>query len=236
MLTIELPEMQGDTWRDLALEPEVRATKGGKQAPAERLEGWVSLGEPVVLPLTPERLADDPALRDFVAREEFAFCLVHLACSFRPREGEPFANAWLEVLLARADGMPRPLPVAWSMYPRRLEKAVEVSRTVRLGASLKVEDIAGAESGMEQEERWTHHEVYLQALNELQPNPIWEFHSTPRAEIRGLQRLVLVVRAPKAAPAQATVRLSATVRRKRLGIIPYTTAHPGAPDTSFNLP
>jgi hypothetical protein len=122
------------------------------------------------------------------------------------------------------------------MYPRRLEKAVQVWRTVRLGGSLKVEGIASAESGVEQEERWTHQEVYLQALNELQPNPIWEFRSTPRAEIRGLQRLVLVVRAPKAAPVRATVRLSATVRRKRLGIIPYTTAHPGAPDMSFNLP
>lgn len=235
MVSFDLPE---PTWHELALEPETVTTKGAPSAPAERLEGWISLGQPVSVPVTLESVADDAELRQFLTahRAEFKFYLVHLACTFRPAAGEKFANAWLEVKLAREDSTPEPLPIAWSMEPHRLEKAVEFSRTVKLGASLKLAGlVTGPEASVEEQKKWTDAEIFLEALNELQSDPVWEFTMTKSTEIRGLHRLAMVVRVPREAPAQGHVSLSASVQRKRLGLIPYRGTFPDAPYLTFRL-
>jgi hypothetical protein len=239
MITMELPEKI--TWHETVLEPdESRITKGVDVAGAGQLKGWVSLGEPVIFPITLDEVPeDDPDLRQFLAANgaTYNFYMVHLACTFRPADGESFDKAWLAVDLSREDGLPQPQPIAWSMKPTKLDKLVEISRTVKLGATLKLAEIVvGPEAGLEQERKWTGSEIFLEALNELQPNPIWEFSRTNSVEIRGGHRLVLVARTPKEAATQGAVSLSASVERKRLGIIPYRAAFPQAPDLAFRLP
>jgi hypothetical protein len=132
--------------------------------------------------------------------------LVHLACSFDPRGGEQVSSATVAVELARVDREPDPAPLAWSMEPRCLPQVTELSRTQKLDASLKV---VGFSVGTEH--RSTRTACVVQAFNELQPNPRWEFRKARGVTIQGTQRLVMVVQS--GAPALALISLSANVRR-----------------------
>ena len=237
MIVFEAPEIPE---HDLILEPENRITRGSGTESVDPLEGWVSIGEPVPVPLTIDSVSEDKDLVNFLKSENaehFKFHRVHLSCTFRPHN-DPFVNAWLKVQLARSDDIQTPQPIAWSMKPRRLEKFVEISRTVKIGASLKIlPEVAelGIGSGSERKQTWQHNEVFLEALNELQSDPIWEFTKTDKEPIRKSHRFDLVVRSPKDAVTGGMVSLSATVERKRLGIIPYKAAFPDNPQLTFQL-
>jgi hypothetical protein len=236
MATMEMPETP---FHDLVLEPERRTTRGGNPVSDHRLEGWMSLGEPVSIPITSESVGDDEELRQVVEAEaeKFKYHLVYLACTFRPYDDEPFLRAYLQVQLAHTNGKREPRPIAWSMRPLRLEDAVELSRTVKLEAKLPlVPQVFSAGTGAEITEKSTVRDVFLEAMNEREPNPTWEFYRTDRAEIRGVQRLYLVTRSPKDIVAQGTVALSATIQRRLLGIVPYHATFPDAPYRSFQLP
>lgn len=236
MLTFDIPEPD---WQSAALAPEDRSTKGSGPPPSERLRGWVALGEPVAIPLTLARVGADDDLRHFIeeAGATHAFHLVHLACSFRPADDEPFAKAWLAVSLARSEGDGEaPTPIAWSMQPQRLSDAVQAAQTVRLGGALKLFDNGpGIESGAETTESWTRHDPFLEAFNELRADPLWEFTRTARAAIRGQFRLTLVVRAPRDVPTAGEVSLATVVQRRHFGLIPYTATLDEKPTLRFTL-
>jgi len=236
MVTIEVQET---TFHDLTLEAEPRVTRGKGSLPEHLLNGWVSLGEPVAVSITSGDLfKDDDALRQLVEAQsaKYRYHLIYLACTFRAREGEPFVNAYLEVRLAHLNGDQEKQPIAISMRPFRLENPVEISRTVNLGASVPlVPQVINAETGIELTETATQQDIFLEALNEGQSNPVWGFYRTARAEIRGMHRLFLITRTPTEVAGTGTVKLSATVQRKHFGIIPYIDPYPNSPQQSFHL-
>ena len=239
MLTLELPPIE--TWHEPVLQPDrSRVTKALAFDAPSPLSGWISLGEPIVLPITVDQVhKDDKELRQFLELngDRFKFYLVHMACTFQPSAGERFRKAWLTVQLVREDGSAASPPIAWSMQPSRIAQSVSVSRTVELGASLKLaEMVEGPKAEVKQEKEWTESQVFLEALNELQPNPVWEFTRTKMAEIRGGHRLVLVVKCPRETAALGLLGLSATVERKRLLVISYQAELPGAPRLVFRMP
>ncbi|HEX7189679.1 MAG TPA: hypothetical protein VF423_15790, partial [Actinomycetes bacterium] len=77
-----------------------------------------SLGMPDVLVLTAATTAEDQRLRDRLAQETSAiFANLQLACSFHPANDWLFKGARLTVVLARADGLAAPAPIAYSLRP-----------------------------------------------------------------------------------------------------------------------
>ncbi len=239
MLTLELPPIE--TWHEPVLKPDQsHVTKGLGIGESNQLNGWISLGEPVALPIGVDQAREDNKdLRRFLELNggQFKFYLVHLACTFKPSSGEQLLKAWLTVQLAREDGSPGSPPIAWSMKPGRLAQPVSVSRTVEIGVSLKLADIVeGPEAGVKQEKIWTESQIFLEALNELQSDPVWEFTRTDTAEIRGGYQFVLVVRCPRETACLGSMRLLATVERKRFLLISYRSDFPDAPRLTFRLP
>ena len=225
---ITLPRL---AWQELTLDPEGAVTRG-QERDDRSLSELIALGGPMSIPVTAEHLADDEHASAFVRVREgsFSFHLVHLACAFRPLEDEPLLTVTVRMDLARGDGASSPRPIALSMKPLRLCEPVEVSRTLRLGASLKI-----LESGVEQSERRTFGDPFVEGLNELRSDPLWEFRRTRHTDIRGSQRLVLVVQSPIGSDARGSVSLSATVARKRLGILSYAASLSGGDRLDFVL-
>ena len=236
MIALEVPDLQ---MQSVMLKPEIRRTKGMAAPPADDLDAVVALGSPMSVPLGPDKVAGDPELSAFLdsQKDKFAYYHVHLACTLRPAEDEPFVKALLKVKLARSDAIPEPQPIAWSMIPRSIEDAVEVSKTVKFGGDLKlIGVVAGSVASHERTEKSKLTELFLAAYNEQRPDPFWEFVNTSTGKIQGSYRFGLVVQTPIGAPVKGVVKLSARVQRKHFGIIPYRTDFEGAPEISFSLP
>ncbi len=225
MLEIQLAE---PVWHEVTLIPDERSTKGFAIPETEPLRGWLLIGEPGVIPITSGQIADDADLRGFVEAmaKEAGFYLVSLACTFRPPEGEHFKKAWVQVDLGRYDGVAQPLPIAWSMEPLRLEEGQETKWSAEIGAEVKLVN-ASIEGGRST----TGKRLVLEALNEGNPNPAWEFFEG----ISGVYRLKMVVRTPRGVKCGGAIKLSASIARRKMFFITYNEAIKESPQRFFDL-
>jgi len=228
MITIELPDPPE---RELTLLPARRDRGEGDSAQA--LPGRLSLGGPVHRRIEIDS-TDDAELRQFLEQEaaDSAFFLLHLTCTLRPLEDEPFRQAYVEVVLENDAAAP---PIAWSMEPHELSDSVEISRTVSLGPSLKIQGF-GLDVSAGQSVKRERKDVSLSALYELESRPAWELFSTDSVPLTGVRRFHLVVRTPKESMTTGTARVEAMIERKRFGLRKYNATFPGAPaPVSFAL-
>lgn len=209
-MEIEVPQL---TEVAGVLEPDDRITRGNDR-PAPVREA-VSLGIPVVQPLTAELAGDDMALRTFLADQAWLFHLVHLGATFTPAEGTRFGHAWITVRLTRDDGAQAPPPIFWSLTPQRAERPVERSQTLKISAKLGFE----ASVGMERTDKRT--EIFVESYGLQESTCGWEFTPTSTDEVRGSQRLALIARTPRMTPVTGSVDLHASLTRKRLGVFPF---------------
>jgi hypothetical protein len=217
-MDIVIPELD---MLDLELFPETRAVKKGEAPSKVPLDGWVSLGRPQVLALRPQEMTDPSLKLALEAQQDrVAHFLVHLACTFKAPEDARLDNAWLEVLLACEDPQAPP-PIAWSMAPKVERETATLKTSLELKPSFKGYGVELSLGGISSEtNRETQAEVHLEALNELQSNPTWEFTKTPHRAIRGVHRLELIVQAPRRHRCTGAVSLRASVSRK--GWVPWT--------------
>jgi len=237
MISLEMPDFQ---FQAVNLEPREAATKKGRydRSPRpDRLSGRLLLGAPVAFALTAEAASNDKETADFLKARaaQSDFYLVTMACSFQPKEDEPFEKAWLHVNLGRADGVKDPRPGAYSMRPLRTSKEVKQSSSIKLGADMKIMDV-GFEGGVEKGAEKSKDDVSVQAYGELTADPFWEFRSREDVPLDGSYRLALVVDVPKGVKAQAAVNLEATVRHTFLKLIPYRSDFDGRESLTINLP
>lgn len=227
MIHINIPEARE---QKLEFLPATPAKKGLRSAtpPASSL----SLGGPFVIALTADAVKEDADLIEYVKQTQNShrFFLIHLACTFVPTDGESFDKAWIQIRLSRSDGRDAPKPVAWSMKPQKLSEDLEVTQTAKIGSKLEL-----LEAGLESGQKRTYKLVYLQPLNELQWNPAWHLKSIEGVDIDGSYRFQLIVQSPADVGALGEIELTAELRRKKWGLIPYKAALPGAPHLSFPL-
>ncbi len=235
---IEAPETES---HPIALVPQPeRARRGPSRRPLPQpLENALEIGGPVSRRI--EVGGADGDLRGFHAdvAEGFTFHLVHLTATFTPLEEEPFTEALIQILLSNPDAS-QPGTIAWSLAPDRLEDVVQLSRQLSLNASLEITAIApvapGMEAGWSRGKTVDRKQAFLLGGNELRSNPKWQFKETDATRIEGMMRLMLVVKGPQGHDAEGTVKVSASVRRKRLGIFRYDAAvDPAEPPTAFRL-
>jgi hypothetical protein len=238
MPSLEMPEFQ---FRAVDLEPRTPGSKSrgpGDRAPRpDRLSGRLLLGTPVATALTAAAVGDDKETAEFLRARaaQSDFYLVTMACSFQPKEDEPFEKAWLHVNLDRADGVKDPRPSAYSMRPLKASREIKQSRSIKLGADLKIMGV-GFEAGGERGVDKSGEEVFVQAYGELTADPFWQFSSREGALLDGSYRLALVVDVPKSVRAQVSVNLEATVRHTFLKLIPYRSDFDGRESLTINLP
>ena len=206
-------------------------TKGGSHI-EDHLSGVVALSEPYVAPITVEMVNDDAALADFLNANtgQASFFRLHTTCTFFPQEGEPFKKAWLTFTFSRADGDDTDKPTVVSMAPARLGTPVKMSKSVSVGPSLKIESFS-IDGKLIKDEEWEANKIYLEAFL-VDSNPFWEFKATEQVALQGSYQLSMTVRVPTAVSGMSKMALRATIERKRLGLIPFTTDFPESPQFS----
>ncbi|MEV6304140.1 hypothetical protein AB0M02_32375 [Actinoplanes sp. NPDC051861] len=214
----------------VALVGDSGTTRAGGGPPA--LTDVVTLGVPLVQEVTEETVKADDALVEFVRAGDprWRFHLVHLGCSFRPADGVRIARAEVGVRLKAPDAT-ADQPIVWSLTPQRAERPVEVTRGVTLGAKL-----AFVEATVESNSQGTGAEVFIESFGLLESACSWEFRRSDREEIRGTQRLALVVRAPRAENTVGQLTVKATITYRRWRMFPFRAVLPDGQPLSFELP
>jgi hypothetical protein len=202
LLLPELPEYE------IPLEPDGAARGKHEATGATALSGRVALGGPYSIQITPDYVAGDSDLREFIKHEaeHSIYHLVHLSVSFIEDRGAPRLDAaTLELKLTSPVGNPQ--PTAWSMSPLRITDPVQVERRFTLGPHLKLGDAEISGGEFEQTASWQRGEVFLQAQRELRSDPAWQFRHTRTMRLYGAFRLIMVVRAGR----NQAVNLTGTV-------------------------
>ncbi len=229
-ITFEVPDMPDI---DVALEPDRRPVKGVAQRDIGRLEGWIRIGQPWCTALTAKVAGDDADLKRYVAggAAQSRFAVVSLSCTFAPQGDAEFVKAWVQVHLARDDGQTSPAPIAYSMQPVRGGSPRQLTRTVKVGADLKL-----LQTGVEEGVIDNIENLFVEALYEGESNPAWELSRTSAASISGVQRFSMVVLQPKVAVSSGIVTVTATVENKRFGIFTYNGKPPDPAKLTFRVP
>jgi hypothetical protein len=211
-----------------------RVTLGpASDAPGEQ-DDRISIGRPTVVPLDAGTV--DADARVFLqGRPSSAFLLLALTCSFRAADDQPIEQAWIEVRLQTLQPSGSDDPTAWSMEPLSLTNPVQVSEVTKLDASLKLTSpVIPIEVGPDMERDKTEtFEVqvpFVEAHREGTSRPAWIFSRTKITEVRGVHRLRTVIDLPAGTTARAEVSAGATLRLKKLGLIPYKALLDRLPD------
>ncbi|PRY00402.1 hypothetical protein [Allonocardiopsis opalescens] len=200
------------------------------EPPQVRLPGRLSVGGPVVRRLTAQEAAGETDWAAFLAEEaeRSEYFLLHLVLSFRPDRrsppgGEPFADAAVGVLLHSPDAGPGEQPVAWSITPKSRSgpRTGEPARVV-LNAKLVF-----VESTLEFSPGGGGAALTVVGMGERQSDPEWRFTARPEHPLVGDEHVAVVVKAPRGRALRASVQVSASVRRRRLGLVPVRAELPG---------
>ena len=212
-----LPDIEQTRGLDLVAQ---RTLGGGAQVP--RIPNRVSIGGPIVVAITADKLASTE-LVEFVKAEAATsrYSIMRLTVSFHHEAAEPIRQAVVAILLQSGDpaGVP---PVAWSLDPKRLDRAPkQITGTIGLTAQLGVIQPTAQAQVVEQQA-----DALLVALGELESTPEWQFRGTDRNPLDGMYALTMVCRIPAGTDARASLAISARLERKALGVIPYSVELP----------
>ncbi|GEM_PF-2190886 len=216
MTIIDLPAAP---FHDIELVAVPRLGGGGAQ---ERVSGRISLA-PIVWPLSAEQAAArDAQWRDYLIAQSphSDYSLLDLTCAFRPAaDGDPFDDATVGILLESPGA--DVAPIAWSIAPKNRARPAKSRPEVKITASLGVvqvgADVKPGEAG---------EEVYVVGMGERDSDPEWRFHATSGHVLIGDEPLTLMVKIPAGLPAYAHVSIAATIKQRRLGLIPYRAELP----------
>jgi hypothetical protein len=208
-------------------------TREGADVPPE-LSDRIAIGRPLCARL--DASAVDAETRPFLAeRDGSAFWLLGLTCSFLASEDAAIDRAWLQVQLRSAPPGEGGEPLAWSMEPQAMSDPVQIARSTKLSASLKLtselvplEVGPAAERGKTSE--YTRNVPYVEAHREGTAKPVWIFTRTEIADIRGVHRMRAVVEMSAGHRVRAEVSAGADLALKRLGLIPYKSKLANLPE------
>ncbi|MFI6153041.1 hypothetical protein ACIBCA_10140 [Kitasatospora sp. NPDC051170] len=195
--------------------------------PSAPLRGRVSLGVAAVQRLTAEQASQgDEEWLGYLESESAHsdYLLLSLVCAFRPADNEDeFVDAGVGIQLEAPDEPEDRQPIAWSIAPKK-----RTSPAGRVGRIALTAKLAIVESTLDVTPNQQHEHLFLVGMGERDSDPEWRFKATSAAPLIGDETLTIVVKAPAGAAVRAHVSVAATVRQRRLGLIPYRADLPPA--------
>ncbi|MGC4984312.1 hypothetical protein ACLQ18_27335 [Streptomyces sp. DT193] len=181
----------------------------------------VFLGHPVVWELAPDHLPEDLKQYGEQNSHHRAFRFMMLDLNFRHESGAPILMANLEVAVSTGHhAHPKP-GVVLRMSPLTLSTPRVRSSKIALKADF----------GMlkpEAEHSWQGEagEAYLLSDGVGTPSVQWSFNRVPPQELDHPHQLTLIVDTPKGVRCDAVLSLSATLRKKRAGVLHFRARIP----------
>jgi hypothetical protein len=235
MIELDIPETPTHA---ITLMPETRVTLAPGAATASPMQNLVSLGVPQSFELTPGKVAPDDELKNFLNNESATtrFDLVRFICSFTPTNASRVVEAWFQISLSHLANDGPGQPIAWSMAPQKLTEKTQVTRTVKIGGSLKLFD-AGIDTGGVVVTNGVIEKPFLIARKEASSTPEWYFKELENVRLDGNYELTMVVKNPGKARVTGKIELLANIREVRYGIFPmsFKASLENSPAASFTL-
>jgi hypothetical protein len=209
--TIEIPEVE---LKDAPLV--ARSTLGADVREDERTAPRrVSFGRGEPVPLTGDGDAELQAL--LAGDPEHRYWVLSFTCSFRPGD-EPIVESGLAVELRTDDGGQK--PVIYALDPELLTRKTERTRTFSFSPKV----LAGpATLGGEvsNTEKVDVEQAYVVGTGRREAIAEWFFRAQPAVALEGMHDLTLLVRVPAARSATAQISMTAKIRRRFAGLVPY---------------
>jgi hypothetical protein len=232
MLEVELPDLNLvpvtlDPVPEEALMHEDKQQQQQQQQAPRPLADWLSVGEPVAIPLSPKWAGRDEDLAHFIRAEAAThrYWLVHLACTMNPASGGRIEAANLTCYLGRDDGVTGKLPIAMSMAPSRVRdiQPLKTTRSLKVSADLKV--VTPAIEYDWATDRNAAADIVV-AFNLQRPEPFWSLTESATLALEGSFRFAVVVRAVRETAATLKVELDGRARQTRFGVFKFRSALP----------
>jgi hypothetical protein len=223
--------MSATTVPEIPLVPitlEARELLGGVQAGVAHDLRRISFGRanPVaVTSLTPD--IDDPELRrDLERDQDHRFFSLTFTCSFRP-DDEPLLESRLAIHLSteQADGG-GDSPIARLLQPFRLAKPIKRHTGFNFVPSVTVPGMGVQGVGWTRQDDIPVDDAYVVADGKGEATAEWFFRATAAVALEGMHDLRLIAQAPRGVPAVAELIMTAKIRRRLAGIVPYRAALP----------
>lgn len=199
--------------------------QSGDRSPEKnaRLKSRVRMSIPYLTPFDPARSTLPERVGEYLRANQGRYDAVVLSfsCSFASGD-TPLRRAVVAVALTCDDDQSEP-PVAWGLVPRRLDTPVR-ERSGAFEFELSIPFKAVVKVGEKQD--FGDKEYILLGHGEGISDPEWWFRRSKTSDFDGRHDLEMVIVIPHGRPASARLALSAAVRKRAGGIIPYTAALP----------
>jgi hypothetical protein len=192
----------------------------------DRVSRLVAVGRPLLNPIDADQLAKaSPHINAYLLQHKHSYEAKTLAfpCSFVSRS-HPLVRAAVAVSLTSDGQAAEDTAVAWCLQPDRVNKPV-LGHPFKLSLNFTVPPKASVEVGSPEQRPEIERYIIL-AYGEGTPDPEWLFRRTGQHDFDGLHWLGMVVMFPRNAPATARFALTAAIRHKKIGIVPYSADLP----------
>jgi hypothetical protein len=197
---------------------------GEEEATAQRR---VSFGRLEPIALTPESAGDDALRERLLADGTHRYWVLAFACSFTP-DDEPVLESRLAIRLTLDDGDGdggADEPMVALLDPERLITRRERTRTLSF-APKALAGPAEVSAQASQSNKLDIEDAYLVATGKGQSSAQWFFRRQPAVALEGMHDLRIVVRSWAGVSTLAELKLTAKIRRRFAGVVPYTAQLP----------
>lgn len=170
---------------------------------------------------------DDPELsRDLESDQDHSFYSLAFTCSFRP-DDEPLVESRLVINLkfdqpdAGGDS-----PIARLLQPVLLAKPIERLTIFNGVPNFTVWAASFGGVGKTRQDKVNVEDAYLIANGKGEASAEWFFRTTKAVKLEGMHDLRLIAQAPHGVPAVAELSMTAKIKRRFAGIVPYRAVLP----------
>lgn len=154
------------------------------------------------------------------------FVALAFTCSFRP-DDDPLVESRLVIRLSaqQPDNEADP-PIARSLQPDRLMQPIQRQTGFAIVPNITVSGVGVGGVGPTRQDTFNVQECYLVASGKRLPTADWYFRATKAVALEGMHDLRLIAQIPRGVTALAEVMMTAKIRRRAVGIVPYRAVLP----------
>ena len=169
---------------------------------------------------------DDELRASLGADRAHRFVALAFTCSFRP-DDDPLVESRLVIQLSTQPPVDETdPPIARSLQPDRLVQPIERQAGFNIVPSITVSGVTVGGVGPTRQDKFDIQECYLVANGKRLSTAEWYFRATKAVALEGMHDLRLIAQIPRGTPALAEVMMTAKIRRRAVGLVPYRAVLP----------
>ena len=169
----------------------------------------------------------DDELRDSLDDDkEHWFVALRFTCSFRPDDDPLIESRLIIRLSSQQPGEQGDPPTVRSLQPERLLQPIERQKAFNIAPSVTVPPVSIGGLGGSTQNKYDDQKCYLVANGKRSSTAEWFFRKTDAVPLEGMHDLRLIAQVQRGVPAVAEIIMTAKIRRRVAGLVPYRAILP----------